>query len=102
MAKKKKIKPLICKVCQNQPPTGKCFICGLKRNPNEYVTKWLSRHEFLKITYDKLKKYKMTTTGDPLLDQEIRYYFGSWWNESLPDVLKRIEKLISVKGNFNE
>ena len=69
---------LICTVCDNKPPTGFCLICNIKTNPNEYVTKWKSRYDFLKVTYEKLKKYQMQTSGDPLLDEAVRKQFGPW------------------------
>ena len=85
---------LFCKVCDNKPPTGHCPICGLRRNPNEYVTKWASRYEFLRETYVKLKKYQMQTTGDPGLDEEVRKQFGTWLPESIFEILKRVERLL--------
>lgn len=97
-SKKKYAQALLgCLICEGKPPTGKCFICGLRRNPNEYVTKWMSRYEFLKETYDKLKKYKMRTTGDHCLDDEIRKQFGSWLPESIVDILARVESLLEEK-----
>ena len=85
---------LTCTICENKPPTGFCIICGLRRNPNEYITKWLNRYEFLKETYNKLKKYKMKTTGDPFLDEEIRKQLGSWLPENIMEILIRVEKLL--------
>jgi hypothetical protein len=83
-----------CKVCLGKP-NGRCSFCGQKgakrpkkKRKMDLTPIELAREEalkenlaYLKETWQKLRKFKMETSGVPSIDRQVIQLYGDWREE---------------------
>jgi recombinational DNA repair protein RecR len=77
---------ITCSICNGFPKSARCPFCQTRRKLKRDMTRMeivqrdalIEHEEYLRITFLKLKKYKMKTTQNAALDEEVRQKFGNW------------------------